>query len=483
MNSTKNSFKEGIFFTAIAKYSNVFLTIVIGAILARILTPEEFGIVAIVTVFVSFFNLLSDLGIGPAIIQNQSLNKKDIESIFLFTIFIGISFGAFFYISSSVIANFYERPELINVVRLMSLSIVFYALQVVPMAMCQKNLRFKNLGLVNISVQIITGSIAIILAYNGFSYYSLVVKIILDGIFNFLGFYLLNPIKFTFKINFISLSKIAKFSTFQFLFNFINYFSRNSDNLLIGKFLGLTPLGFYDKSYRLMMMPIMNITHVISPVLLPVLAKFNNDKKRVYEAYLKVLKLLSYIGFPLSVFLFFSSKEIILIIFGSQWTESIAVFKILSLTVGIQIVLSSTGSIFQALNKANLLFLSGFFSAIIMIGAISYGVFIGKSLEDIGYSLIIAFILNFIISFYILISKVLEQSFFIFLKSFVKPLSVSLFVFIGLYFTSYFVSLNIYISLLVKVFVAAFIFVIGVSLFDDNYAKMKEKLNSFIFKK
>ena len=133
------------------------------------------------------------------------------------------------------------------------------------------------------------------------------------------------------------------------MFNFINYFSRNADNILIGKFFSSSALGYYDKSYRLMMVPVQNLTHVITPVLMPVLSKFQDDKRMVVDAYSKVTKLLATIGFPLSVFLYFSASEIIYILYGAQWEQSIPIFKLLALTVGIQVVLSSTGSIFKPL--------------------------------------------------------------------------------------------------------------------------------------
>ena len=476
MSSIKKLLITGVLYTALSKYSGIFVSILIGTILARLLTPEEFGIVALVTVFSTFFNLLTDFGIGPAIIQSHNLNEKDIQSIFTFSILLGIVFACSFFFAAPIISHFYNKPVLIGITRLLSLAILFYSLQIVPQALFQKALLFKQLGLITFIVQFISGAIAVLLAYLGFSYYALVVQSILSGGLLLIILYILKPIKITFCIRQKAIRKIIRFSSFQFMFNFINYFSRNTDNILIGKFMGSSQLGYYDKSYRLMLLPVANLTHVITPALMPVLSKFQNDKQIIYSTYLKVIKVLAIIGFPLSIFLYFSANEIINILYGSQWVQSIPIFKILALTVGIQMVLSSTGSIFQALNRPDLLFYSGILSAFFVIGGICYGIFIGKSLEYIGYGLTIAFIINFIQVFYILIRIALKFSYLQFLKCFFFPIVISACTGIVLFMISLLSIEQILISLCLKLIGTLLTF--GILLFFKK--DYKEKILSII---
>lgn len=437
----RNSLISGVAYTASAKYLNVIINIVIGAILARLLSPEEFGIVAIVTVFVTFFNLMSDFGIGPAVIQNQTLNDNDTSSIFSFSILVGIVFAGLFYFAAPLIADFYNEEALYNVTRLLSLAVLFYSLQIVPAAVLKKNLRFKIIGLVTVMIQLATGSTSIYMAYKGYSYYSLVVKSVFDSLLTLLIFYSIVPLRMSLKVEKKSILKIINFSSYQFLFNFINYFSRNMDNLLIGKYFGTASLGYYDKSYRLMMLPVSNLTHVITPVLMPILSKIQEDKTRVYNSYLKVIKLLSSIGFPLSIFVYFSSEEIVNIVYGSQWQQSIPVFKLLAISIGIQMVLSSSGSIFQAIDRTKLMFVSGLLSSVTMVIGILAGIFIGETLESVAYGLIIAFIINFFQSFFLLIKISLNKPMIPFFKVFILPISMSIGVFVVLYFLSL-VSIN-----------------------------------------
>lgn len=474
--------KKGVFYSALAKYSNLLLSIFIGAVLARLLTPSEYGVVAIVTVFTVFFTMLGDFGIGPAVVQNQDLSENDISSIFSFSIILGFLFAGLFFFAAPLISNFYKKPELINISRLLSLVVLFYSLQVVPYALCQKKLQFKKIGIISIIVQLFSGLFAIVLAYLGFSYYSLIFKSIFDGLATLIIYYSLSPIRIIFKIDLISIRKILRFTTFQFFFNFINYFSRNADNLLIGKYISSTSLGYYDKSYQLMTMPVANLTNVITPVLMPILSKYKNDKEIIYNTYIKIIKILATIGFPLSVFLYFSAFEIINIVYGSQWNQSVPVFKLLALTVGAQMVLSTTGSIFQAVNRTDLLFYTGSVNTIFMIGGITYGVFIGKTLESVAYGLIVSYIISFFWGFYVLINKALDKSVFRFLSCFFQPIFISLGIGLLLWLMGKFSFDSIIYSFIAKLFIAILSFCVIFFSRRENRKLIKQELNQYLIK-
>lgn len=479
MSSINKNIGKGIFYTAISKYSDIFISIIISAILARLLTPSEFGVVAIILVFISFFNLLSNFGFAPAIVQNKSLETKDIESIFSFTILLGILFSIIFFLAAPLVASVYENEALLNLSRLMALAIFFQTLQIVPRALLRKNLLFKQIGIISVTVHVVSGSIAIALAYLGHSYYALILNSIISGFLLFLSFYFIKPVKPALKINMASIRKIAKFSIYQFLFNFINYFSRNADNLLIGKFFGTSSLGFYDKAYRLMMIPVQNLTHVITPVLHPVLSEYHDNYDVIYNAYSKIVRILATIGFPVSVVLYFCAHEIINIMYGDQWNQSIPVFQILALSVGIQIVLSSTGSIFQATNRTDLMFYSGSLSAILMLSGISYGVFYGETLDSVGAGILIAFSINFFQGFYILIKVALKKSYLIFLKTLLFPIFTAIIMGVVLWLFETPKDIGLFISLIIKLLVSGLLFVVISSFSKIN----RELFNDYFIKK
>ncbi|WP_299153939.1 lipopolysaccharide biosynthesis protein [uncultured Christiangramia sp.] len=436
---------KGIFFNAVAKYSGVVINLIITAILSRVLAPEEFGIIALVFVFIGFFNLFGNLGLGPAIVQKIEITEEDIGSIFVFSSLMALTLAILFFLSSGYIARFYDEPKLIPVVKILSLSVFFNIISIVPTALNKKALRFKQMGIVNVSVQAFAGVIAIILALNNFSYYALIFQNVLTGFLVFVIFFYLYPIK-KLALNILPLKQIASYSSFQFGYNFIVYISRNLDNLLIGKYLGNAPLGYYNKSYSLVTLPINNLTHVISPVLHPVLAKHQDDLSYIHKSYLNIIKILSGIGFPLAVFLFFTAEELIFLFFGPQWESSVPVFKILALSVGLRVCTSSSSAIFQATNRTNLLFLSGVVSAVLMAIGIVYGVFYGRDLVDIGYGLLTAYTLDFFVTYYLLIVRTLHKSLATFFRIFVNPLLAGIVLVFFYYVLSKINYYNIYIE-------------------------------------
>ncbi len=482
MSSIQKSLTSGVFYTGIAKYSNIVFSIVIGAVLARLLSPEEFGIVALVTVFVTFFNLLGDFGIGKAVVQNQSLTDYDIRSIFSFSILFAIALGALFFFAAPLIARFYDSPDLVNISRWLSLAVFFYTLLAIPRALLEKALKFKKIGIITVITQILTGAVAIVLALRGFSYYALVIMSILNSVFLFVMFFIMVPIKPVIKIDRKSINKILNFTIYNFLFNFINYFTRNGDNLLIGKFLGSAPLGFYDKAYQLMMLPPRNLTNVITPVMVPIFARYQDDKVTIYNSYLNIVKFLATIGFPLSVFLFFSAHEIVNLIYGPQWEQTVPVFKILASIVGIQIIYSSAGSVFLSINRTKLMFIYGIISSIILIGSIILAITWGNSIVAVSYAVVFAFVLNFILVYYMLITIALKQSYLRFIKVLLFPLVISVAMIIPLMIYSFFDSENIFLSLAIKTAIACLIFISVLFSRKENIDMFKMGIKKYINK-
>lgn len=278
MTSLKEQLLSGVFFTAIAKYSGMIISLVVAGILSRLIPPNEFGIVAIATVIITFFGIFTDVGISPAIIQDKELTEKDNSNIFSFTVWSGVILAFFFFLSSWFIAYYYEDDSNLRIIcQLLSINLLFASSNIVPNALLYKAKEFKFIAIRSFFVQITGGIIAIVAAQMGAGLYALIINPIFSSILLFAISYRKYPQKISLTFGLVSIRKIFSFSSYQFLFNVINYFSRNLDKLMIGKFIGMDSLGYYEKSYRLMMLPIQNITHVVSPVMHPVFSDFQND--------------------------------------------------------------------------------------------------------------------------------------------------------------------------------------------------------------
>ncbi len=200
-----------------------------------------------------------------------------------------------------------------------------------------------------------------------------------------------------------------------------------------------------------MMLPLQNITHVITPAMHPVFSELQNDLSKLSGSYLRVIRLLAFIGFPVSVFLWFTSNELIMLIFGNQWGQSVPVFQILSLTVGIQIISSTSGSIFQAANDTKNLFISGLMSAVLIISAMFAGIFIFKTLEAVAWGLFISFLVSFVQCFVLMFKVTFRQKMLPFWKQMGSPLILSIILAILFFIGSPFLEkASLIISLLLK---------------------------------
>lgn len=395
----QKSLKHETLFYGIAKYANVLVTLLTSSILARILAPSEFGVVSIVTVFTAFFTVLSDMGLGTAVIQNKTLTREETGDIFAFSIYTALGLGVLFLCLGGPISWFYGDDVYWNICALLSISVFFNAANIIPNAVLMKDKRFSLVGKRLILVSLATGAVSVGMALAGFGFYAIVFQSIFQAVFIFVWNYANTRLPLRARFRWESIRKVRQYSTYQFFYSLINYFARNLDNLLIGKVLGSVSLAYYDKGYRLMMYPVQNLTYVINPILHPVLSDYQSDREYIYRAYCKVVRVLSLIGVFVSGYCFWASREIILFFFGDQWEASIPVFRLLSLSVWPQLISTSAGSIYQSTGNTKLMFRSGMVHFGTTIGMILLGVCSGR-LETVALLVSISLYLRFFIDYF-----------------------------------------------------------------------------------
>ena len=446
------SIKKAFYITAVSKYTNILLSLVFIAILSRILTPHDFGIVAIVTVFTTFFNMIANLGMGPAVIQDKTLTNDEINHIFTFSMYIAVVLLVVFCLLGFPIAWFYQNKVYVPICGILSLSLFFNTLNMIPNALLRKEKRFLLIGIRLIVVTVGTYGITIILALLQYKYYALVIQSVLSALLVFLWNLKNVNLRLRLKLDFAAIRKIGKYSGYQFGFNFINYFARNFDNLVIGKVWGSFPLALYDMAYRFMKLPINNLTLVISSTLHPILSENQNDKEYIYYKYLHIVKILSLLGVFISAFCFWASKEVILLVFGNQWHEAVGCFRWLSVSIWAQMVSSSAGSIYQSIGNTKLMFISGLVHVSISVFAIITGILLGN-LNTFALCVSIGFIVKFFVEYIFLIRKGFGKKISSFLYVFFPDTIIFSVLFVGLFFflnITNTLDISLWISLILK---------------------------------
>ena len=448
--SVKKEIAKGVFWIAIAKYSGIVIQLVITAILARLISPAAFGTIAIAMVVLHFLNILADIGIGPAVVQYKQLTKSHLDSLFTLNVYIGTFLAFVLFVSSGYISTYYGDVVLEYVCQMMSLVIFFNSLNVVPNALMRKDKRFRTIALRTLFFQVFSGSIAVWGAFHGWGIFALLVSPILTAIGVFCVNYWNYPLHFVMKMSKEALTMVSSFSVFQFAFAFFNYFSRNLDKLIVGKYFSLTQLGYYDKSYHLMLLPVQNVTFVIEPVLHPILSSLQDNKHELAEKNAKLVRIISHISFPIGLILYFCGGELIKIFYGSQWDAAIPTFKILALSLPLQMIMSTSGAIYQAAGKTNHMFYNGIINTTITVCGFLIAAIWGGTIESMAWAWVLTLAFNFFDSYFILLYVTLKDSFRSLLKAVMPQLINSSVVFVIMFVLLNSLSFGMWIDLIMK---------------------------------
>lgn len=424
MASIKNTLIKGALFNAVAKYYSMACNLVVVAVLARILAPDDFGVVAVTTVITAFFDLLADAGLGPAIIQSQDLEDQELSDIFTFSVFFAGVMVLLYGLCIWPLSLYYKVESLPNLLALLSAQLFFTTINVLPRSLMLKAKRFKELSIISVSNATICGVLSVLAAVLGWGLYSLIITPIGWALLSFVFCFIKcgKTLKIKLAVNFRPIRKLLNFSFYQFGFNFINYFSRNADKLLLGKYIGMAPLGYYEKSYRIMTLPLSSLSQVIAPTLQPVLSEYQSNISIISEAYKKISKYMLFIGCIVTPILFFCAREIILIIFGSQWEPAVPIFKVLSLSVLFQMLDSLSGGFLQSCNAFKYLFISGLICAIVNVGFLIIGLVVSDDIVVISGFVSLALAFNLFISVYYIVKLSFKESIKEFIVLFKVPL-------------------------------------------------------------
>ncbi len=362
------------------------------------------------------------MGLGAAVIQNQTLTKEDLNSIFSFTLYSGVALSAIFFACSYPIAKFYGDGQLRFICQLLSVNLLFATWDVVPNALLQKAKRFKFIAVRTFAIQVLCGSMAVVAALNGLGVYALLVSPIVTSVSLFLIDYRQNPLRPVAHIDWNALKKIYSYSVFLLLYCILNFFTRNIDKLIVGRFFSLRDLGYYEKSYRLMMMPLEYFSFLLGSVMHPILISLQDNYEELTAKYNKIVHLMAFVSCTIGVTLYFAAADAILFVFGDQWGQAVPVFKVFAMSLPLQMVYATHGFIYQASGKTNWMFYGGLSSAICTIAGYLIATFCFGTIESIAWAWDITLTINTIVTFAILYKIVLGAPLRTMAKQFIKPI-------------------------------------------------------------
>ncbi|ANI82283.1 lipopolysaccharide biosynthesis protein [Kosakonia oryzae] len=344
--------------------------------IARLISPDEYGIMAMALVVVNFGSLIRDLGTAAAIIQRKEISDDLINAVFWLNIFMGISIAFVIVLFTPLIAMFFHQQKLSAVLLLISLIFPLSSSAAAHLALLERESKFQKIAIIEITSSLASVVIALLMAYYGFGVFSLVAQALVLNLLSAIQLWFGSTWRPNIKkaFHFSELRKIFGFSANLSLFNFINYFTRNSDNMIIGRYMSEYILGAYSLAYRVMLFPLQSLTFIAGRSLFPILSKYQDDNVKIRKTYLDCVFIILLIVVPLMSGMAVLRESFVAIVFGKQWHLTSEILLWLAPTAIVQSVLSTSGTVFMAKARTDMLMTLGILSMILQVSAFIIGV-------------------------------------------------------------------------------------------------------------
>lgn len=320
---------SGIIWSFIDNSLTQIITFIVGIVLARLLSPAEFGLIGMIAIFIAVSEGLVDSGFSQALIRKIDCSEKDYNTVFYFNIFISMIIYLLLFFLSPYIAEFFKEPKLIEIIRVLSLSVLINAIGLVQLTQLNKNIKIKIQTKISVMANICSGTLAIYFAYNGFGVWSLVLRNLINySIRNFLYWFYNNwrpKIIFSLK----SFKEMYAFGSKLLISGIINRIFENLYYFVIGKYFSAEQLGYYTRADTFAKLPSSNLNGVIQRISYPVLAKLQNNDELLKSGLRKLIKSTMFITFIMMMLLAATSESMVLTLIGEKWRQSISYLQML----------------------------------------------------------------------------------------------------------------------------------------------------------
>ena len=366
------------------------LSLLTGVVLARLLPPSAFGLLAMAIAVIAFLEVFKDIGLGSAIVRWNALTHRATSTVFWLTTAFGAGMGLALAAGAPLIAHFYHEPRLTPLVQFLAISFPLSGSSIVPLALLTREMRFRDLTLVEVASLVSSTAVAIVMAASGFGVWSLAAQAVVASAASFFMLLAVGRWRPLLAFSFREVRDMVRYSLPLAGFNAVNLVARNVDNLLVGRYLGSQALGLYDLAYRLMLLPLQLISWVANRVALPAYSRVHNDSEHIRPMFLKQASLVAFLTFPMMLGLAACASEFVTVVFGNQWLGATTVLVILAPVGALQSVGTMSGTILLAVGRTDVLLRWGAFASFVVTVACLVGLQWGIVGVAAGYAVAIA---------------------------------------------------------------------------------------------
>ncbi|OEF81424.1 hypothetical protein B003_12570 [Vibrio breoganii 1C10] len=401
------------------------------AVLARYLEPTDFGVMATLMVVIGFSQAFMDMGISNAIIHKKNITHAQLSSLYWLNIVIGLIVFCIIFILSDIISNYYGDGSLSHYLKILSVIFLLSSIGSQYRVLCQRELKFNIMSIIEIVSSIAGFSTALTLAILDYGIYSLIYAYICQSAVTNVLYLIVGLSKLHVPSFYFNNKKIKSFYSFGFYQmgeRSLNYISANIDKVLIGKYLGMQSVGYYNMAWQLIIFPLAKINPVINKVAFPIYSKIQHNNEQINRYYSLSIKCLIIIIVPLLMFVAINSENIVLVVFGSGWSNTANLISILSFVGILKAIANPGGALLLSFGRADVGFWWNLFWMSVMTISIYVALrFFNSDINTIAYTVLL---LNGTVAFiwHYIVSRICGIKYFSLVVFFIKTIVISTFI-------------------------------------------------------
>lgn len=347
--------RHAVTWVGVAQAGKMLMQLVSIFTLARILPAEDFGLMALAATATAFAGLMRDMGTGAALIQKHELSSDLKNAVFLFNILLGVLLTVIIMALSPLLSILFKEPRLVDVLLVLAPVFTVVSLGAVHQALLERESLFKHIAKIELTSGFLGLIAALVVAWQGGGVYALVAQSIVTASVATIFLWAVSTWRPVFEFKLSALKEIFGFSGNIFLFNLVNYFHRNSDSMLIGRFLGVGELGFYNIAYRILLFPLQKITFVVSRATFPAYSRSQHNHALIGKHYLETLETIAFITAPLMALIWALREPMIIVLLGERWLPAAGVLAWLAPVGFFQSMVSTSGSVLNSIGRSDVL--------------------------------------------------------------------------------------------------------------------------------
>ena len=327
--SLKKKTIKGVAWTSIDQVATLGLAFIIGVILARILSPSDYGLLAMIAVFNAISFAFLDSGFGNALVRKPKITENDNSTAFIFNIVVGITMFGIIWLISPYVASFYNKPILSQLLRAEGVLIILTSFKIVQNTQLTRALNFKAKAIINVSSQLFAGIIAIIAAYNGLGVWSLVIQHIFSGFISLIMLWMISPWRPRGKWDKSSFRYLWGYGSKLLASGLLDRIYANIYPIIIGKLFSAGDLGQYTRAKGYANLPSRSMTSVLQQVTFPVLSKIQDDDVRLGDSYRRMLRFTAFLVFPVMVGMAALAYPLVVLLVTDKWVQCVPYLQII----------------------------------------------------------------------------------------------------------------------------------------------------------